>query len=178
MRTLYFALFHSHLNFQILSWGAYAHQLFPLQKKAIRVIHNVHPRHHTDPLFLKSGILKLEHIYDLSLLRFYQDYEKCSLPEYLQSIQFRSNSAYHSYETRAADELRPARICAEFSRSTIRNAIPKLINSMSHITISHLSSSKATLNHEFKKVTFQSYNYICAIPHCYSCSRNSNVIIS
>ena len=42
LRTIYFSIFHSHLTYQILSWGANCSRLFPLQKKAIRIINNAH----------------------------------------------------------------------------------------------------------------------------------------
>ena len=33
LRTVYFAIFHCHLNYQILSWGAYWSHLFPCRRK-------------------------------------------------------------------------------------------------------------------------------------------------
>ena len=54
MRTIYFSIFHSHLNYQILTWGSQWSQLFVMQKKAQRIIHNSHYLGHTEDLSSKN----------------------------------------------------------------------------------------------------------------------------
>jgi len=55
MRTLYFALVHSHFSYGILAWGnankTVLHRSIVLQKRALRIINNANYNGHTDPLF-------------------------------------------------------------------------------------------------------------------------------
>ena len=54
LRSLYFSLIHSRLQYGIEAWGNSnsIHKLLRVQKRAIRVINNNKKyRHHTDPLF-------------------------------------------------------------------------------------------------------------------------------
>ena len=64
--SLYYALFHSHLNYGICVWGNASEKLlqpiFMLQKKVIRMISNADYQDNTGPLFVKLSILKLEDI--------------------------------------------------------------------------------------------------------------------
>ena len=61
LRTIYFAIFESHLNYCSLIWSQNCkaiNQLVVLQKKALRII-NFQPRNtHPSPLFNKSFIMK------------------------------------------------------------------------------------------------------------------------
>ena len=60
VRTLYFTLIHSHLNYAILTWGYKCNRLKKLQKRLIRVVTSSKYNAHTDPLFKITQILKLE----------------------------------------------------------------------------------------------------------------------
>ena len=66
LNSLYYALFHSHLNYGICVWGNASEKLlqpiFMLQKKVIRMISNADYQDNTGPLFVKLSILKLEDI--------------------------------------------------------------------------------------------------------------------
>lgn len=59
----YFALFHSHLRYCLLAWGAAAeihvHEIFVLQKRAIRTITKARRDDNCKPLFRRLGILPL-----------------------------------------------------------------------------------------------------------------------
>lgn len=68
-RSVYFALFESHLRYGIPFWGS-AHQyllqiLFVLQKKAVRAIAGVHQRESCRPHFVSQRILTLTSIFVL-----------------------------------------------------------------------------------------------------------------
>src|ERR1700730_7827150 len=68
--SLYYSLVYPHLNYCIIVWGsAYntaLHRLIVLQKPAIRTINNSHYRSHTESLFKKLNILKLNNVYILT----------------------------------------------------------------------------------------------------------------
>ena len=55
----------------ILLWGFEADKVFELQKKAIRIITKSPYLAHTEPLFKKEKLLKIEDIFKISCLKFY-----------------------------------------------------------------------------------------------------------
>ena len=63
LRTIYFAIFDTHLNYDNLIWGQNLNavsRIVVLQKKALRIM-NFHSRDsHSSPLFKSNHILKLE----------------------------------------------------------------------------------------------------------------------
>ena len=170
MRSIYFSIFHSHLSFQILAWGSEAACLYPLQKKAIRIINNEHYLHHTDPLFKHSKILKVHDIYKLSILKFYHRYSSKSLPYYLQSIPFLPNSSFHEYSTRHACELRPSRPRTEYSRTTVRHSVTSVINNLPAHVLSFISQDIDKLVIEYKHCTILSYLDYCSEKNCFACA--------
>ena len=63
LKSIYFAIFDSHINYANLIWGQNINSAFrnvTLQKKAIRIINNQLRNGHSSLLFKKSNILKFE----------------------------------------------------------------------------------------------------------------------
>ena len=71
MRILYYSLVHPYLLYGIILWGSaykkYTHKLYVLQKKALRVMYNTTYNAQSMPLFEKSGILRIQDMYNLQL---------------------------------------------------------------------------------------------------------------
>ena len=108
LKSLYYALFHSHLNYGLLVWGTtmlccHQKKLITAQKKAIRHVSNKKYNAHTDGLFVKLAILKFSDAVDLELLKMMYLHSKNELPGPLQSI-FQINRDIHSYNTRHRDD--------------------------------------------------------------------------
>ena len=63
-------------------WGhsAPAKKIYNMQKKIVRIINNKSYRSHTDPLFKKCQLLKLEDLYTLQVALFMHDYKYDRLP--------------------------------------------------------------------------------------------------
>ncbi len=102
--TLYHALIYPHLSYSLLAWGNASrkelNRTVTLQKKAIRVVNIARYNGHTDPLFKKTNILKLEDMYEHQVCMFMCDYEQNRLPRSFENI-FRHNSDIHiTYNTR------------------------------------------------------------------------------
>ena len=102
-KTLYYALFQSHINYGLLLWGGaskkYINRIWILQKKAIRILALETYNAHTNPLFHKFRILKLWDIYNLQLAQFmFKMYTK-ELPKPLLE-RFVINSEIHGHYTR------------------------------------------------------------------------------
>ena len=98
LRTLYYALIDSHLSYGILAWGnaerAVLQLTFRLQKRAMRVINN----NHTDPLFKKSKILKIEDLFQYQAALFMYDYKYEKLPPSFRGT-FKQNDEFPNSRT-------------------------------------------------------------------------------
>lgn len=77
MRTLYYALINSKLEYGITIWGGtYTSTLKPLiviQKSFMRHIANCHKYAHTDPLFTNLKVLPINNLYMYKVLRIFFD---------------------------------------------------------------------------------------------------------
>ena len=84
LKSLYYALFHSHLIYGIQIWGSaankYVNEIVLLQKKAIRIISNAKYNSHTEPLFKSQKILPFYDLYSFLKQLFMYDYINNFLP--------------------------------------------------------------------------------------------------
>ena len=103
--SLYYSLFHSHLNYGICTYGLandeYTSRIFLLQKRAIRLISNAPFNAHTAPLFSDLSILPFEKCveYQLSVLMWDFDHDK--LPAVFSKYFDRAQKK-HEHNTRFA----------------------------------------------------------------------------
>ena len=90
MNTLYYSLILSHLQYCTLLWAnTYStclNKLRILQKKAIRIITQSHYLAHTDPLFSKLKLLKLDYLYKHQLGIYMYKSTKGLLPDSMSSM--------------------------------------------------------------------------------------------
>ena len=75
----------SYINYGRLLWGVESHRVEPLQKKAIHLITNSNYSAHTTPLFIELGLLKVQDMFKLTLLKFYYKLSYDLLPSYFQT---------------------------------------------------------------------------------------------
>ena len=108
LKTLYSSLILPYLNYGVLAWGntyqTCLDKLFLLQKKALRIVFNLHIRAHTDALFLEHKILKLKDLYSFQLGQFMFKYNNNHLPKIFND-SFHRNSHVHKYPTRRSNEF-------------------------------------------------------------------------
>ena len=101
IRTIYFSIFESHVNYCSLVWPQNCHAinwLVVLQKKASRII-NFQPRNsHASPLFKNSSILKFSDKVNLENTLFVSKSINNLLPS-LFNNWFLFSSDQHNYET-------------------------------------------------------------------------------
>jgi hypothetical protein len=90
LKSLYFALVHSHFIYGIHVWSAapqhVVNSLEKMQKKAIRMINNAPYNSHTEPLFKKCKILPLNLLVKYFKLLFMYDYTNDLLPLSFEKI--------------------------------------------------------------------------------------------
>ena len=87
LQTLYNSLIVSYIKYGLLLWGVESHRVESLQKKAIRLITNSNYSAHTTPLFIELGLLKVQDMFKLKLLKFYCKLSYDLVPSYFQTYR-------------------------------------------------------------------------------------------
>ena len=97
LRSMYFALFHSHLNYGLLAWGhaARVRDVLLLQKKALRVMLRKKPVESARPLFQKLRVLTVYSQYIYNGLLFVHSNRN----------SFAGEGSSQVYATRGSDKL-------------------------------------------------------------------------
>lgn len=177
LKTLYFSLFQSRINYQILTWGYDLNRIQVLQKKAIRIITKSHYLAHTDALFECTGILKVEDIFNLAILRFYFKICNNEVPYYFSNFCQLRGSDIHHYPTSSSSNLRITFRRKEWARKVVRITLPVQINNLpSLITNKALTHSYSAFISYFKKQTVLSYKTkTCTDKNCYSCNHYQQI---
>ena len=131
LKTIYTSLIMCYLNYGILVWGHNLNRLIILQKRAVRIISCNKYIAHTEPIFKRLNLLKLEDIFKLHQLKFYYKITKMLLPSYFNCIPLTNINSLHHHNTRAARNLYTHRVNHEFAKKTIRFSIIKIVNNTS-----------------------------------------------
>ncbi len=173
LRTLYFAMIHSHLAYGTIIWGnASALSLKKLQlggKSAVRSIFNSEFRAHTEPLFKEAKILKLSDMYTFQILIFLSDFKKQVIPRSFNNLFVQNKDIQPQHQTRQTNHWHIPRSNSQlFSKSPVCN-FPKQWNQYSDVLSSPTNISVNTLlkNHFLSK-----YNSLvtCNNPTCWQCN--------
>ena len=155
--SLYYALFHSHLNYGICVWGNAPEQelkhIFLSQKKVIRIITNSDYLANTDPLFKKTGILKLDDIFKLQMSSLMWDFENGTLPQCFSNYFTKVNQS-HNHSTRLANSGKYS-ISERFNTDTHGKTMFKfqgsrLWNSILDLPLYHSNIKKPTFRKKYK----------------------------
>ena len=120
--SLYYSLVYPYLIYCVLIWGgtfrSYLDKILLLQKKIVRIITNSEYLAHSDPLFHRTGILKIQEIYDYQL----------SIFAYKNQNNFTSFT--HEYQTRFRDIAVPTFQRLSISQRSLSYAAPSMFNSL------------------------------------------------
>ena len=123
---LYNTLILPHINYCIMAWGY--KRITMIKKKAIRIITASSYISHTEPLFKRLNLLKVDDILTLQELKFYYKYNEGALPIYLQNWKFIMNVNLHNYNTRKIRTLHTFKTKHEFAKKCLKYNIPHTIN--------------------------------------------------
>ena len=98
--NIYHSLIHSHLSYCSIIWlnninKTQVKMLKNIQKKAIRIIHGARYNEHTDELFQKSRITKVENIFELQSLILTFNYQQRKLPDRILELFDKSLQNYN-----------------------------------------------------------------------------------
>ena len=80
--TIYNGLMTTHILYGLKCWGFNQERILKLQKKAMRIICSSGYLSHSEPLFKKPNVLKIDGLFKLQLLTFCFDLINNNLPAY------------------------------------------------------------------------------------------------
>ena len=176
LQTLYNSLIASYINYGLLLWGVESNRIELLQKKAIRLITNSNYTAHTTPLFIELGLLKIQDMFKLKLLKFYYKLSSNLLPKYFESYR-------DVIERAPVRELRQHYIHPPLIRKVYAECSPlfqliELINTLKADKNDTILEKIRLKSHTFYGFSFNvtmvclnAYDLICRLNSCYTCNR-------
>ena len=174
LKTLYFSLVQSNLNYSLLAWGYNCGRLKNIQKKAIRIISQSKYNAHTEPIMKSLGILKLEDLFKLNMLKWYYRFVKNKVPEYFLNFEILNQSERHTHNTRLNMHILQPRVRLIASRHCLRNHISTIINATPTEIIQKINThSYKGYSNYIKKKYLEAYSTECTIENCYICARHN-----
>ena len=124
LKSLYFSLFQSHINYGCLVWGfakqSLINKIFRIQKRAIRIITCSSYKCNTSPLFHKLGILKIHDHIELCRYEFVHDWIHGRLPTTFDSTFSKTNSGQYSLRRSNEKVAIPFRKLDKWGTDTLR----------------------------------------------------------
>lgn len=170
LRTLYFSMIHSALNYSILAWGFNCKRLKLLQKKALRIITKSKYNAHSEPLLKMLGILKLEDMFKLNILKWYYKYYHEQLPSYFLEFIIQRYSDIHCYNTRNKFVIPRHVTRLQLSRHCLRNHVSVVLNQTDDCVLEKIVSHSYDGFSRYAKLhMISSYEANCNIENCYIC---------
>ena len=170
MKTIYQALVFTRLNYGIKAWGFAHNKVFNIQKKAIRVMDNKKVNAHTDPIFKKHNLLKVEDIFKTSCLKLHYKIENNLVAPYLSSLLVR-NWTVHQYATRT-NEVRMVHPKFQTHKNCLRYYLPVLIRETPDALLSQMfRHTISTFKFNLKRYYIRQYPAVCMKHVCQPCGR-------
>ena len=164
--SVYYSIFYSHIIYGCSVWSLTTKLnidiITVLQKKCIRIINFAPFNSHTNELFDKNQLLKLEDIIKCEQLKLVFDFKNKKLPNDLQNL-FQLNSDIHTHTTRNVKKegLHVPQINTNtYGNKSIRYAAPVLWNALlkTNSEINNIKTS-STLKLHLKKHYLTYYKY-------------------
>ena len=175
LKMIYNALILPHMNYGLLLWGRNLGRIFKLQKWAMRAITCSKYNAHTEPIFAKLKLLKVEHIHKIALLKFYHRYKNESLPKYFENF-LEQEYLTHSYDTRHKNDPMPPNLKKEKTKHCLRYYIQSEIDNIPSNLLTDIQITKLPIFTKNAKSYFLSgYTFICSDPSCWPCQDHNAV---
>ena len=134
LNMLYYCFIYPYVNYCVHIWGStyisYLTKLLVLQKRIVRIISGVPRLTHTEPLFVKLGILTVNRLFKYNIGLLMYKYHHSMLPPVLD--MFVKNCQVHSYNTRQSDHLHVPKCRTELSKMSFKYQAVKVWNHIYH----------------------------------------------
>ena len=173
LKIIYNALIQPHLNYGILLWGKNTNRIHKLQKWAVRSITCSKYNAHTEPLFIRLKLLKIQDIYKLNLLKFFFNYKKDCLPNFFKGM-FDEIYPTHSYFTRQREQPVVDRARTVAANQSIRYSLPEEIKNTPELILEKITThSFYGFTNYAKQYFISQYDPVCTLTNCYICNREN-----
>ena len=159
--TLYHALVHSHLLYALpiraSTYKTYLNKLVKLQNKALRIIFKTPLRDPITPLYRRSGILKLNDLFDFEVAKLMHQIIHKKAPNNFKSyFTYSSNISAYSTCQKSANHLFLPHLHTSRTQRSIKYLGSKIWNSIScDIKIYLLQNSNLHINFTFYPNTYK-----------------------
>ena len=171
LRTLYFSMVQSRMMYCLLTWGFYYYRLEKLQKRFVRIVSSSKYNAHSEPLFKALDILKIEHLFSQSCLKFVYKFNKRELPKYFLSFQCVPRSSVHDHDTRGASRIDTLYTRTHMAAKCIRSHLPVLLNDTPAIIINKIDThSIQGFSFFIKRYYLSQYTTQCQLRGCFICN--------
>ena len=141
---IYNSLALPHINYGLLLWGQNQGRIFKLQKWAMRAITCSKYNAHTEPIFAKLKLLKIEDIHKIALLKLFHKYTNKSLPRYFDNF-IQQKYLTHDHDTRHKNDPLPLDSNKESTKKCLRFYLPTHITKLTQTE--NLTRSQKTTEH-------------------------------
>ena len=164
LKSIYFALFQSYLNYGLCVWGQAGKEHFQkieiMQNKIIRLIYGADCDAHCAPLYKKLEILKLKDLFYLKNVSIMWDYDRNELPENFRNCFVYANQI-HDYPTRFSSA---GKLCENkkfnshtYGLNSFAYNGPKILNYLKTTTLYKESNTKVHFINKFKNSILNEY---------------------
>ena len=171
LRTLYFSMVQSRLVYCILTWGFDCYRLEKLQKRFARIISSSKYNAHSEPLFKVLDILKIEHLFSQSCLKFVYKFKNSQLPKYFLSLQCVPRSSIHDHDTRNASQIDTVYTRTHMAAKCIRSQLPLVLNDTPEVILNKINThSIQGFSFFVKQYYLSKYTTQCHEIACYVCN--------
>ena len=161
----------SQMMYGILTWRFRFYRIEKLQKRFVRIIPSNKYNVHSEPVFKVLDILKIEHLFSQSCLKFVHEFKKCQLPKYFLSLQCVPRSWIHDHGTRNASNIDTIYTRTRLAFCCIRSQLPLLFNDTSGIILSKINThSIHGFSFFIKRYYLAQYSTQCHYRECFVCN--------
>ena len=147
-----------------------SHEFETLQKR-FRIISFSKYNAHSEPLFKILDILKIEHLFSQSSLKFVYKFKECQLPKYFSSLQCVPRSSIHDHDTRSASSIDTIYTRTHMASKCIRSQLPLLLNNTPDIILSKINTQSIQgFSFFIKRYYLSQYMTQCQERECFVCN--------
>ena len=156
-----------------MAWGYQGSRMIKIQKKAMRILTLSKYNSHTEPLFKKSYIFKIDELLKLNEFKLYFKYMHQDLPSYLLNWKITPN--IHNHNTRSTNDIYSFRTKPKhaFAKRCLRYSLPHVINNTLKIVTGKMGNhSLQGFANYAKNNLLKKYEDTCSVSNCYTCYEN------
>jgi len=179
LEVIYKSLIEPHLHYGIIAWGntpnKYMKRLKVLQKRSMRLIDKSKYNSHTDPIFKRKNLLKVEDIFKLNCCKFYYKKLKGTLPQYHTNLllTFSENRANNQQArtTRQENNIYIHPIRTQLDKQSINYTIGNIWNNLPKTIKDNHSLTFSSFCKNIKSYYICTYQTTCTNTKCFVCNR-------